>query len=46
MLDSEVDVAVYQEVAAVTSKGFVPLTPENAIIAPVVAEELPVTEKV
>ena len=46
MLDSDVDVAVYHEVAAVTSNGFVLLTPENATIAAVVAEEPEVTVKV
>ena len=43
--DNDVDVAVYQEVAAVTSKGVVVLTPEKATIAPVEAVEEPVVAK-
>lgn len=45
-LEMEVDVAVYQEVAVVTSNGFVVLTPEKATITPVAAVLDAVTENV
>jgi hypothetical protein len=46
MFDMDVDVAVYQDVGLVTSKGLVLLTPEKATIEPVAAEEVEVTAKV
>ena len=46
MADKVADVAVYHEVAAVTSKGVVVLTPEKATMAPVAADEPVVTVKV
>ena len=46
MFDKVVDNAVYHEVAAVTSKGVVVLTPEKATMAPVAADEPVVTVKV
>ena len=44
--DNVVESAVNHDPGLTTSKGFVLLTPENATMAPVVAEELAVTEKV
>ena len=44
--DNVVESAVSQDPGLTTSKGFVLLTPENATMAPVVAEELVVTVKV
>jgi hypothetical protein len=46
MLDSDVEVAVYHEVAAVTSNGFVLLTPEKATIPAVVPVDPVVTVNV
>jgi hypothetical protein len=45
ILESVVDVAVYQLDGLVTSNGVVLSTPEKATIAPVVSEDPEVTEK-
>jgi hypothetical protein len=46
LLMVELVFVVVHAVGAVTSKGVVVFTPENATMAPVTAEELAVTEKV